>query len=469
MKQKIKSRIYAMTFLVVLVTTFGTTSYLHALPDADQLTDHVEILLHVTADVTKRDSKGLTQVVSGVKSDLPFPGIISIIESDVESNLIPSSKKEASLDDWSFERMLSSASYTKKIVDEADYTAHDITNDFNSETVSYLAIRHLKAIASGTNTSIVVTFADSLSANISDSADVTNTTIFNKPTPASENWWWLLPQETTNSSRSFIINIELVNIHADEVYIYAMSSDMFDLRYATAYLDNSQTPVSLSVQPGSYGTRTVDSWSSFWQDLWSWCTDPEEDYGESYGEAEGWATADGLEDDLEEDWADTSADIDDTDDILDYNVTDMQMSFSIDTETAAMIYDDIKDKFDVSDSVADILAFLKDKYFRTVSISTDIKPEELDEDMDPAETADDVTNGIFAAIQKALGRVNTFALSLMNRTIDSVGHVNQNVAAFLTAKLNAFTDAGFDPWILLAVGLGILALAVLILLRIFRR
>ncbi|MHA1811071.1 MAG: hypothetical protein ACTSYH_12165, partial [Candidatus Heimdallarchaeaceae archaeon] len=66
MKQKMKSRIYAMAILAIFATTFATTSYMQAIPDADQLTDHVAILMHVTADVTKRDTKGLVTQVVGV-------------------------------------------------------------------------------------------------------------------------------------------------------------------------------------------------------------------------------------------------------------------------------------------------------------------------------------------------------------------------------------------------------------------
>jgi len=480
LKRKSKKQIAVVLFFVFLVAGTTATQKLYAdVPDVEQLTDKVSIVLSTEATVYVKDNTLLSPLkVNGIpvkavhmSTTIDAPIGVRSLPKSLDANLIPNEQDKAR-DDYSLELLLASASYQYKNTTEGDFGTGDLSDNFNSETYKYLALKRMKAVSVSSNVSIVVSYSDSTSGNISDSADTTNTTIFNEPLPYSHTYWFRLDLEATNSSRMYVINIKLTNIHADSIFIFSSSTDMKDTRYLNCYFDESDTPVSTllksAVNPETpYGYDSLLP-STLWPKLFQTPPDPYTDYKKVNLLSAGWETADKLEDELEAKWAHDSADIDSTDDIVDYQMSKMRFGFSLDTEEAAAIYKALKDRYELTDDARELLAYLKDNYFKTVTIGTDIKPSELD-DIDAADTADEVSNGFYAAITRAMGRVNSFAVDILNRTVDAVGRINTNVAAFISAKLNYLTeDLGLSPIVIIMVILGGLALVVLVVLRMVR-
>ncbi len=466
--KRIKTTIFFVLVLALFVLETASVYALDSLPNDDQLTDHVDVYFHAVANITIVDRTKLQQMQEqGIEIDSLPTKVVTVSSSihladpaaDVDSTILPDVSAEAKKDDWSLTAMLASANYLYKKTTEADLS--DIVTDFDSSTYKYLAIKNLKATSVTSNVSVIVSYADSLSANISDSADTTNTTIFNEPVITRHTYWWRLDLETTNSSRKSILNIDFTNAHGDAIYIFSMTTDMQDTRYRDIYLDNSDTPVSLSVLPGSEITTQSINYMNFLRKPYNYMMD----YRNSMMRTLGWRTADDLEESLEKDWATQRSDIDTTSDILDYDVTSAKMSISIDPDTAATIYKDIRDKAETTDDVQEILTYLREKYFRTVTIATDLKPDEID-NIKEADDADEVSNGIIAAIQKSLGRVNIFAENVLDRIVDSTGHINNNVATWIAAKLDALESSGISSTVILLAIFAGAAIVILIVVRI---
>jgi len=254
LNRKSKKQIAVVLFFVFLVASTTATQKLYAdVPDVEQLTDKVSIVLSTEATVYVKDKTLLSPLkVNGIPVkavhmsttiDAPAPiGVRSLPEA-LDANLIPNEQDKAR-DDYSLELLLASASYQYKNTTEGDFGTGDLSDNFNSDTYKYLALKRMKAVSVSSNVSIVVSYSDSTSGNISSANDVTNITIFNEPLPYSHTYWFRLDLEATNSSRMYVINIKLTNVHADSIFIFSSSTDMKDTRYLNCYFDESDTPVS---------------------------------------------------------------------------------------------------------------------------------------------------------------------------------------------------------------------------------
>lgn len=446
-----------LIFLILcIVVSAWQTKVFAETPAKEQVVDAFNMSAYFTADVTLRNKA--TGLIETVKMESYIP-----LSRTTESVLTADIDNQAQKDKWSLETMMSGVSYLHKNTTKADRSVYHITDDFNSNSYKYLSLPSAKAVSVSSNVSVIVTYADSLSANISSSDEVTNTTIFNHPLPYTETWWWRLPYETTNSSQPYILHIQLNNVHSDGVYVFSRYTEMYDSRYLTVYFDNSDTPFSSRMMSGEFGTENLirDAWDRFVVAPVNYVTT----YANNALRALGWSTPRQMETALYEDWARQDSRIETTDDILDYNIDVAKLHMGVDETNAAEIYQQIKDKYDLTDNVQAILADIRERFFKTVTVTTKLTPEEL-ETVGTADDASEVSNCLYAVITKAAGRVNTFAIDILNKTVNALGNIQNPVAAFVASKLTTVLDSfgGYGPLILmisLIAGLGVIAFLII--------
>jgi len=362
-KMKIKN-----TFVVLVVLTlFVTTSFAFMNVKAESSDDELafpEITVTTTATVDVRTDVALSlQVLQsipvvpegqiGIHAIKPTKTGLSItltgrigMTSDSEGlsdvAIGPEIDHEEKKDSWQLALFLDKG--TNLYENTTDFSdTFTISTDFNSLTYQYLAISRARSRATS-NSSIVVTYADSLSANISDSDDVTNVTIYNNFLPTRQLLWFRLDLEISNSSRPYVLNIAGDEFDADAVYVFSMPSeqDFRDTRY-------------LEVKLGTDAWVNISDLNAAedWKEIATHQVDYTEKWTDNTVKGAGFETVDSFEDSLKEAWVaiinneigaldGSSYSSISTGQIVDYRISSASLDTMLNARLSSAIYSSVK-------------------------------------------------------------------------------------------------------------------------------
>ncbi len=378
-----------------------------------------------------------------------------VTEDGEEAVAIADIETQEPVDSWILEKFLDTGTpYFQNSTDQTDAWA--FTSDFSSITYQYMCIDRMRSRAAA-NSTITITYADSLSANISDSADVTNTTLFNAYLASEKFNWWRLDLKTANSSRPYILHMAFDEIACTYWSIFSLPADQDfrDTRYSEIFLGSSLTAIDITdlstlenqilAEPIFY-TNKVDA---------------------SDGLAVGWETESDLEDDTLQSWAD-QLEID-VSAIDNYNITGATAEVLLDAAISTTIYDTITNEKALSSDLPTYLGETKESTIKTFTLTTELSPKTLKESTG-AEDVTDVSNAVIAGALSAKGRSTSFATNILTKIcLAAARHkITKPFASFIIKTHEKLSAYGLsDGWILAIIIAGALfaTIVVVLLLR----
>jgi len=393
-------------------------------------------------------------------------GLTSTDADDV--SISPAVEKTEDVDSWQLELFLDKGTnYFENTTDQED--AYAITNDFNSGTYQYLAVKRARTYSTS-NTTIVVTYADSLSANISSTDDVTNTTIFNDFIATQKLLWFRLDLETSNSSRPYILHIAFDELVCDAIYIFSLpvAQDFRDERYLEIYMGTDETAVDTSSLSDSVE----------WQKIYKQQADYTENFKDNSVKGVGFETADDFEQKLYEAWVAlinneigyamqsyyglSSIDVGD---IRDYQITAMKTNTILNRDLSDTIYQTLRNERSQSSAIQTYLREARKNTIRRFTITTNVKPNVIKEDND-AEDITDTSNAVVAAAERSKGTATSFGTNILDKVTNALGKISEPLGIFIAKARTKANLAGIsDNWLLIgAVGGSILITAVVVYL-----
>ncbi len=375
---------------------------------------------------------------------------LSITSSDVDDvSIDPAVEVQDDVSSWQLELFLDKGSpYIKNETDQTD--AYAITDDFNSNTYNLLAIKRARSNSTSATT-IIISYSDGLTSNISDAADTTNTTILNELVPVQKFLFYRLDLEQTNSSRPYILHIAFDELMCDAIYIYSLPStqDFRDERYEEITMGLDANPINVS---------TLND-TTEWQKIYKLGADYTEDFQDNTVKGVGFETADEFENALYEAWvkiinnevgaylhakAITIGDIDD------YKLTECVTKCTCPPPLSKDIYDKLRSARNELAAPEAYVKETRDDTIRRFTITTAIKPNVLKEN-DDAEGISDVSHAIIAAAQRSKGSSTSFATNILDKVTGATQKICEPLAAFMVrARLKAY-ELGLSDGAILAI------------------
>lgn len=320
----------------------------------------------------------------------------------------------------------------------------EYATNFNSLSYQYITFADVRS-KSSSNTTIIFTYADSLTANISDSADVTNTTIYNNHLASEQNMWFRTDLHTTNSSRPYILHIAVDEMMSEAKWIFSLPSeqDFRDARYYDIYLGSTDTPVNTTDHTYEYNEildQPIDYTEKYLEnDVLGVGYETESDFEKALLEA--FATAYGID----------FADIDN------YNITEALVDVLLSSQLSSHIYDEFDNEKDKSGVLNTYLAETKEKTIRTVTFTTEMSPKTLKESSN-GEDVTDLSNGAIASSLKSRGKSTSFSANIFDKVCSlatSRNKITKALGIFATkARETAHAYGLSDNWILAIIILG---------------
>ncbi|UJG43584.1 MAG: hypothetical protein K9W46_00030 [Candidatus Heimdallarchaeum endolithica] len=242
-----------------------------------------------------------------------------VIKSDDTGKIAlnPRDSTEADKEDFGIPQLAGDKAYLVKSTTDTEYAKLNILDNFAVENYQYLLLENAMSISSNAIT-VKVSFANSLTADISNATQTNNVTLTSTIYAIRQTLWWNLAEETT-SAYPYVINIEITQVDLYGYYIFRFENNRYviDTRYDILYLDTDDTPITtLSesintvehnyeryVRPHtddlSLKATVLDNLNE--TKMMSVQT-PIESTSDMYVRAVGWTRADDLEDDLKEAW-----------------------------------------------------------------------------------------------------------------------------------------------------------------------
>ncbi len=476
MKLNIKNKILTLIILASLIfVSSASISNSHAATTTADVEIFLDVTILSTADVdididnsvllSKMSRQALldTEHISNMQITktglrMTIKSELSITSSDVDDvSIDPAVEVQDDVSSWQLEFFLDKGTpYIKNETDQTD--AYTITNDFNSNTYNLLAIPRARSNSTSATT-ITISYADSLSANISDAADTTNTTILNELVPVQKFLFYRLDLEQTNSSRPYILHIAFDELMCDAIYIYSLPStqDFRDERYEEITMGLDVDPINISAL----------SDTTEWQKIYKLGADYTEDFQDNTVKGVGFETADEFENALYEAWvkiinneiggmlhakAITIGDIDD------YKLTECVTKCTCPPPLSKDIYDTLRVEKNEASAPEVYVKETRDNTIRRFTITTAIKPNVLKEN-DDAEGISDVSNALIAAAQRSKGSSTSFATNILDKVTGATQKICEPLAAFMVrARLKAYeiglSDAAILAIIIVASGVG---------------
>jgi len=173
-----------------------------------------------------------------------------VIKSDDTGKIAlnPRDSTENDKEDFGIPQLAGEKTYLVKSTTDAEYTKLNIVDDFSVENYQYLLLENAMSISSNAIT-VKVSFANSLTADISNATQTNNVTLTSTIYAIRQTLWWNLAEETT-SVYPYVINIEITQVDLQGYYVFKFSQDRYliDTRYDVWYLDTDDTPISLLMQ-----------------------------------------------------------------------------------------------------------------------------------------------------------------------------------------------------------------------------
>ncbi len=394
---------------------------------------------------------------------------LSITSSDVDDvSIDPAVEVQDDVSSWQLEFFLDKGTpYIKNETDQTD--AYIITDDFNSNTYNLLAIPRARSNSTSATT-IIISYSDALTGNISDAADTTNTTILNELVPVQKFLFYRIDLEQTNSSRPYILHIAFDELMCDAIYIYSLPStqDFRDERYEEITMGLDADPINVSAL----------SDTTEWQKIYKLGADYTEDFQTNTVKGVGFETADEFENALYEAWVKIinneiggmlSAKAITIGDIDDYKLTECLLKTGIPRTVGGEIYNTLRVERNEASAAETYVKETRDDTIRRFTITTAIKPNILKEN-DDAEGISDVSNALIAAAQRSKGSSTSFATNILNKVTSTTQKICEPLAAFMVrARLKAYehgiSDAGIIAIIVVTAGIGTAAsIATIVLL-----
>ncbi|MGC9779053.1 MAG: hypothetical protein HZR80_07405 [Candidatus Heimdallarchaeota archaeon] len=394
---------------------------------------------------------------------------LSISSSDVDDvSIDPAVEVTDDVSSWQLELFLDKGTpYIKNETDQTD--AYAISDDFNSNTYNLLAIPRARSNATNATT-IIISYSDALTGNISDPADTTNTTILNELVPVQKFLFYRLDLEQTNSSRPYILHIAFDELMCDAIYIYSLpaTQDFRDERYEEIWMGLDANPINVS--------KLNDT--TEWQKIYKLGADYTEDFQDNTVRGVGFETADEFEDTLYETWvkiinneigAYLHAKAISIGDIDDYKLTECVMKCTCPPPLSKDIYDTLRVERNEASAAETYVKETRDNTIRRFTITTAIKPNILKEN-DDAEGISDVSNALIAVAQRSKGSSTSFATNILDKVTGTTQKISEPLAAFMVrARLKAYehgiSDAGIIAIIVVTAGIGTAAsIATIVLL-----
>jgi len=407
--------------------------------------------------------KGIQKTSTGLR--LIINSNLQLTSTSDEEDVVvePAVEKEGDVNSWQLERFIEKGTaYFENLTDQSD--AYAITNDFNSATYELLVIK--KAKTNSTATTITVSYSDSLSGDISDAADTTNTTIYSKFIPSQKLIWFRLDLEANNSSRPYILHIAFDELICDSIQIFSIGSsqDFRDERYATVYMGSSETAVNVS----ELGTTTD------WHNYYTASADYTENWQDNTIKGVGFATADDFEDSLYETWVkiinnellkvkDYSYKAIDVGDIDDYALTALDVNCELPQPISKLIYDLTTKAEGEGTDIPTIVKSVRDESIRRFTITSAISPNILQEDED-AEGLTDMSNAVVASAERSKGSSTSFAVDFKEKVTNAVGKISDSLGIFMGKVKEKIISVTSNNWALIGIigGSALLGLGLII-------
>lgn len=396
-----------------------------------------------------QDKLGKTHVI--LTTDVGLTGV----ETDNEVTTYAPIDHEDEVASWQLEKFLDIGTYfIENTTDQSD--GWEIATNFNSGSYQYILVLGMRSEGSN-NASLVISYSDSLTGTLSDSADTTNTTVLDEYLATERNFWWRSDKETTNASRPYIIHMKFTSVICDAYYVFSLPADQafVDSRYAEIRMASSTTAVNLTTPLYA------------WQDIMRIPENYKKKWSDNLVNGVGWDDTDAVKDSLYEVWA-ALLDIAITE-IDSYNISAAWINTLLNAETSDYIYDTYRDEKSVSSDLNTYVTGAKEDSLRTVTITSEVTPDVLSES-DSAEDITDVTNAALASSVRSSGKSTSFSTKVLDWFVSSTGKVAKPIGVWMAKARTTLAEKGItDNWILILGGIGILGLGALSMWLILRK
>jgi len=425
----------------ITLDTSASVYSIEALRTYGEFVPHGQIGIHSVY----KDKIGKTHVV------LTLEYRLEATEADQDSAVSPAVDKEGQVASWMLEKFLALGSnFIENSTDQTAALGWNITTDFNANSYQYALIDGMRSYGSG-NVSLVVSYCDSLTGDISDADDTTNVTVHNEYMASGFNWWWRLDHEATNVSRPYILHMQFSSTVAEGYYVFSLPADQ-------DFVDSRYVDIKVGSDSAAANLTTVDN---TWEKILARADDYQQKWTDNIINGVGWEDADDVKDSLYEAWA-TLLDVS-IDEIDSYNITEAWINTLINSGTAEDIYDTYKDEKTLSSDFDTYVTETKEETLRTVTVTSEVTPNVLSED-DNAEDITDVTNAALASAVRSAGKSTSFSTKVLDWLITSTGKISKPIAVWMAKARATLEERGIsDNWILIgsiagALGLGAIAM-----------
>ena len=330
-----------------------------------------------------------TQSISNVETILEVPTIgIASLEDTEKLGINPLYDLSSDEENYGFLELTGDKHYLDSATNQTDaeYSQLDITSDYSVESYHYLVLEKLETLDQTTTSSIIVSFGNSLSANISSSSETYNATIASGIIyPIATTLWFNLVCHT-NETFPYVLNTEVKNVKIAGYEVFQFDDDKFvsDSRYNVAYIDADENELSgnsdiavgklialsgttncdMSIQAATLDelntTKMLSSVSTI---------DTKQDM---YVVARGWKTGDELEDDLKAIWRQQLG-LDEDDKITDYALTKGYFQNIINRGTVKLIQNELRYQLDSQTDYNALMNNVRKKYLPVCAITNSKK------------------------------------------------------------------------------------------------
>lgn len=428
------------------------------IPDMTLITEAI-----ITVDLEDLMVKGgvRSHVFDSITSTLAFPDIAVFNTDDTEETdkigINPLFDVSDDEENFGFYELTGDKSKLVNNDTDTHYTQLDITDNFSVENYQYLIFEKLITYVQTSTSSLIVSFGKTSGANISTSAETYNCTIFSSVIyPISTNLWYNLACHT-NSTFSYVINIEAKNIKCDGYEVFKFDNGKFvsDSRYNVAYTDADESEVSLSTETISLGDRTlIELAGSTNSDMTIQATtlsdlnttkmlsavsniDTQQDM---HVVVRGWKTADELETSLYAMWRQQLG-LKEGDRITDYEITKGYWQNTINKGTAKLMQRELKSQLDSQTDYNALMNNVRKKYLPICAVANN-------KEMFDSITKSYSTQGFWDTIKDGITNVANTVTSVVSKVLDTpantIGALGDSVANIVTPIAQTVTTAATD-------------------------
>jgi len=456
----LKKQFFALFFLIFIFASLFPVTFTYA----EKKTYNIEDLVlganaYFDAKVTYKTSTGLASYSMHLALNAPK---LTIDGKPGEVQADPDYQKTGNKEKYAAEEILGSRSYLKKnTTTDLQLTNFNITDDFALSSYYMFYVKNMKTIDTTSTSIIEVAYGNDTSTTY---ANANKVALINEVVVGQRDYYQDLTFPNPDiDGYTAVVNIRLKNIECDGFYIFSYGAKHFvDSRDMTLWWNSYDTPLTaLGEDQPSQNWVKIDAThantlsgpikASSIKDLnktaMRQVPDPSFDkLTDLEIKVFGWTDPDTLEDALYQKWVEAIPQVEDVDDIVDYEILTAHFSFIFSDTALALIKEELEDQYKITDDYHSLVQNTLLNTLPFLALTNIKKPYDIIKLADiPVDSYS--TNGFFNNVLdtvKSFGSgVASTVVSVVDRIpdiIDSVGSAAGEVIAPVAQTAQAVSE-----------------------------